>query len=85
MTKKKLDAMLITDQANFHYYSGLSSSFWHSPTRPMYLLIPRVGDSPIATIPSISYDPMQNTWLDKQKIYSWAAPNLADDGRSLLL
>ena len=53
----KLDALLLTTEANFYYFTGLLSPFWHSPTRPMYLIVPRVGATPVAVVPSILSGP----------------------------
>lgn len=55
MNKMGIDGMLITTEANFHYHTGLVSIFWYSPTRPSYLILPRVGDSPIAIVSSIRF------------------------------
>lgn len=53
MGEAELDAVLVTTQEDFYYFTGLFSRFWHSPTRPYYLVIPRVGDRPLAVVPSI--------------------------------
>src|SRR5690349_8161653 len=39
MEAARLDALLITTEANFRYFSGLSSQGWVSPTRPMFLVL----------------------------------------------
>lgn len=85
MSESGLDAMFITTEENFHYYTGFSSVFWYSPTRPIYLIVPRVGESPIAVVSSITYTPMKSTWLAKDCIFKWTGPDLEDDGVSLLI
>lgn len=82
LEKTKIDAVLITTEENFHYFSGLISQFWESPTRPMYLILPAKGNSPIAIIPDIMMESMKNTWITN--IFSWPAPFLPDDGVTLL-
>ena len=58
------------------------TQFWQSPTRPWYLVIPLEG-KPQAVIPEIGVSGMADTWVDD--IRSWSAPNLEDDGVSLLV
>jgi Xaa-Pro aminopeptidase len=64
------------------YFSGFLTQFWHSPTRPWFLLLPLSG-KPIAVIPTIGVAGMQLTWVDD--IRSWSSPQPQDDGISLLL
>lgn len=82
MREQRLDALLFTTEANVRYFSGLFSQFWHSPTRPWYLIIPSNG-KPIAIIPSIGEEGMNTTWVDD--IRTWLAPQPEDDGMSLLI
>ena len=77
-----LDAVVLTTAENFYYYSGFQSDFWQSPTRPWFLIIPKEGER-ILVIPEIGFSAMQN--LNINTIHTWAAPNLKDDGVSLLL
>ena len=51
----------------------------------MYLILPRVGDSPLAVVSSISYGPIKNTWLNDDCVFSWPAPRREDDGVTLLI
>jgi len=83
MRADNIDAILLTTKVDIHYFSGLISQFWESPTRPVYLILPAVGNSPIAVIPEIFYEPMLQTWVTE--IYRWPAPCMEDDGISLLL
>ena len=82
MKESFIDAILVTTECDFNYFSGLVSRFWISPTRPMYLILPAVGSSPIAIIPTIIMTSMKKTWV--QEIHTWDAPCLEDDGVSLL-
>ena len=78
----KLDAIFVTSQANFRYFSGFDSQFWESPTRTWFLIVPLEGE-PIAVIPEIGTIGMSNTWISN--INSWPAPDPKDDGISLLI
>ena len=83
MKENNIDAILITTEADFHYFSGLVSQFWASPTRPMYLVLPAVGKTPIAIVPTIMLESIKTTWISN--IHSWPAPRIEDDGLSLLI
>jgi Xaa-Pro dipeptidase len=77
----KLDAMLLTTEADVRYFSGFFSQFWQSPTRPWFLLVPLEG-KPLAVIPGIGEVGMRATWIDD--IRCWSSPQPEDDGISLL-
>jgi Xaa-Pro aminopeptidase len=77
----KLDAMLLTTEADVRYFSGFFSQFWQSPTRPWFLLVPLEG-KPLAVIPGIGEVGMRATWIDD--IRCWSSPRPEDDGISLL-
>jgi Xaa-Pro aminopeptidase len=77
-----LGAMLLTTEAEIRYYTGFLTRFWESPTRPWFLVLPRSAP-PIAVIPSIGAELMGQTWVDD--IRCWRAPDLEDDGVSLLI
>ncbi len=81
MTEAGLDALLITTEAEFRYFTGFLSQFWQSPTRPWFLLVPAVG-RPTAVVPGIGYPPVAETWIDD--IRSWTSPQPEDEGVSLL-
>lgn len=83
MLRQQIDAILLTTKVDIHYFSGLISQFWESPTRPIYLILPAIGNSPIAIIPTIFNEPMKLTWV--KEIYTWQAPCKEDDGISLLI
>ena len=82
MRDQEIDAMLLTTEPHVRYFSGFLTQFWHSPTRPWFLLLPLTG-KPIAVIPSIGVAGMRLTWIDD--IRSWSSPQPQDDGISLLL
>ena len=82
MHQSKLDAIFVTNQANFRYFSGFDSQFWESPTRPWFLVVPVEGE-PIAVVPEIGANAISNTWL--KNIDTWSAPNPDDDGVSLVV
>ncbi len=82
MTSAGMDAILLCTEAEVRYFSGFRTQFWQSPTRPWYLVLPRVGD-PIAIIPEIGAELMRQTWVDD--IRTWSSPDPIDDGVSLLV
>ena len=81
MQAANLDALLLTTEADVRYFTGFLTRFWESPSRPWFLVVPREG-KPIAVIPSIGAALMGQTWIDD--IRTWRAPNVVDDGVSLL-
>lgn len=74
-------ALLLTSEPDVRYVTGFLTRFWESPTRPWFVVVPAIG-APIAVIPEIGVPLMASTWITD--IRSWAAPDLADDGVSLL-
>ncbi|MDP6831010.1 MAG: Xaa-Pro peptidase family protein [Alphaproteobacteria bacterium] len=82
MAASELDALFFTSEAEMRYFSGFRTLFWHSPTRPWFLIIPR-GGKPIAIFPEIGAALMRGSWLDD--IRTWPSPHATDDGVSLLL
>ncbi len=81
MDAADLDAILLTTEPDIRYFTGYLTRFWESPCRPWFLVVPRTGD-PIAVIPSIGAALMARTWITD--IRTWRAPDLEDDGISLL-
>lgn len=82
MAKHGLGALLLTTEPELRYFTGYLTRFWESPSRPWFLVVPASGD-PIAVIPSIGAPVMARTWV--QDIRTWRAPDLHDDGVSLLI
>ena len=81
MKKLELDALFFTTEPNVRYFSGFNTQFWHSPTRPFFLVVPAEG-KPIAVIPEIGASGMRDTWIED--IRTWPSPRPEDDGISLL-
>lgn len=81
MNEQGLAALLLTTEPEIRYFTGFLTRFWESPTRVWFVVLPASGD-PIAVIPAIGGHLMQQTWI--MDIRTWAAPNYADDGISLL-
>lgn len=81
MEKAELDALLVTTQPDVYYFTGFLTRFWESPCRPWFVVIPKSG-KPIAVIPGIGAALMRTTWIEDIRI--WVAPDLADDGVTLL-
>jgi Xaa-Pro aminopeptidase len=76
-----LDAMVLTTETDVRYFTGFLTRFWESPTRPWFLVVPQSG-MPVAVIPSIGAALMRKTWITD--IRTWSAPDLMDDGVTLL-
>ncbi|WP_319024832.1 M24 family metallopeptidase [Nisaea sediminum] len=81
MAAAGLDLLLLTTEPDVRYFSGFLTQFWQSPTRPWFLLVPAEG-KPVAVIPGIGAPAMERTWIED--IRTWASPNPADEGLSLL-
>jgi Xaa-Pro dipeptidase len=82
MASAALDAVLITSEANFRYFSGFASQTWVAPTRPRYLILPRAAE-PIAVVPTSNVKGMCDT-TPVRDVRSWQAPRPEDDGISLV-
>ena len=81
MKASGLSALLLTTEPEVRYFTGYLTRFWESPTLPWFLIVPASGD-PVAVIPSIGAALMGKTWITD--IRTWSAPDLVDDGVSLL-
>lgn len=81
MAQHNIAALLLTTEPEVRYFTGFLTRFWESPTRPWYLIVPASG-KPVSVIPSIGAALMQRSWIDD--IRTWSAPDLEDDGVSLL-
>ncbi len=81
MADASLGALFLTTEPEIRYFTGFLTRFWESPTRPWFLIVPASGD-PVAVIPSIGAALMGQTWVTD--IRTWSAPDLVDDGVSLL-
>ncbi|MBS1248630.1 MAG: putative dipeptidase PepE [Chloroflexi bacterium] len=83
MAQQDIDALLLTTEPEFRYFSGFLTQFWQSPTRPWFLVIPARG-KPVAVIPEIGADYLRTTWIAEEDIRTWSSPAPEDDGISLL-
>lgn len=81
MAKQNIDALFLTTEPEFRYFSGFKSQFWESPTRPWFLVIPIIG-KPIAVVPEIGKAGFDETWIED--VRCWPSPRPEDDGISLL-
>jgi len=82
MRDNMIDALLLTTEANVRYFTGYHSPFWHSPTRPWFVVVPSTG-RPVAVIPTIGADAFnRNGFVD---VVTWPAPRPEDDGISDLV
>ena len=81
MARHGLAALLLTTEPEVRYVTGYITRFWESPTRPWFVVLPASG-KPIAVIPAIGAPVMARTWVED--IRTWRAPDLKDDGVSLL-
>lgn len=81
MHTAQLDALLLTTEPNFRYFTGFKSQFWESPTRPWFTIVPLSG-KPIAVVPEIGRVGLENTWIDD--VRTWPSPRPEDDGVTLL-
>ena len=81
MARHGLAALLLTTEPEVRYFTGYITRFWESPTRPWFVVLPASG-KPIAVIPAIGAPVMARTWVEE--IRTWRAPDLEDDGVSLL-
>eukprot|EP00928_Gymnodinium_smaydae_P054771 TRINITY_DN3848_c0_g2_i1.p1 TRINITY_DN3848_c0_g2~~TRINITY_DN3848_c0_g2_i1.p1 ORF type:complete len:446 (-),score=63.46 TRINITY_DN3848_c0_g2_i1:608-1882(-) len=77
MSEMQMDAVLLTSEANIRYFTGWRSQFWQSPTRSWFVIVPASG-KPIAVVPTIG----EKTFAEAhtQKVISWPAPRVDDDG-----
>lgn len=81
MAARDLDALWLNSEAEVRYFTGFLTQFWQSPTRPWFVVVPKSA-KPIAVVPEIGAACMGRTWVDD--IRTWASPDMADDGVSLL-
>jgi len=83
MTHHRLDAIVLTSEANVEYLAGFVTQFaWTTPSRPWYFIVPRTRDA-AAVIPEIG----TTNWLETswcRNIRTWPSPRPDDEGLSLL-
>jgi len=80
MRENKIDALLLTSESNYRYFTGHRTQFWVSQARPMFALIP-VGRWPVALVADVEGSVIRSTsWLTD--IRTWVG--FADDGLPIL-
>lgn len=74
----RLDAILLSSRANVEYFSGFATETWETPTRPLYVVLPRDA-APVAVIPSgIRQEWGHSAWIDT--LVTWDSPRAGDEG-----
>lgn len=82
MHEQRLDAIVLSSEKNFYYFTGFYTQFFTSPTRPWFFVLPLTGE-PCAIVAEMFVDPMtESTWV--RNFRSWISPNPADEGVSIL-
>ena len=65
-------ACLLCTEPDVAYFTGLASQFWHSPTRPIYVVLAARG-LPIAVVPEILKNSMaQSSWAQEALFFAQA-------------
>jgi Xaa-Pro dipeptidase len=82
MEQHKLDAIVITSEDHFRYFTGFHSPTWTNLTRPRYAVLPRKGEIVLIIPTSNTIIAERTSWVGD--VRSWIAPQPQDDGISLL-
>lgn len=82
MAQAGFDALLLTTEPEVRWFTGFHTQFWHSPTRPWFVVVPADG-KPIAVIPAIGESGMTQTWIDDVRV--WSSPDRDADGVAMLV
>jgi Xaa-Pro dipeptidase len=82
MQRDRLDAILITGEDHFRYFTGFNSPTWVNLTRPRYAVLPCQGEITLIIPTSNTEIASRTSWV--RDVRSWIAPQPADDGISLL-
>jgi Xaa-Pro dipeptidase len=83
MQRDRLDAILITSEDHFRYFTGFNSPTWVNLTRPRYAVLPCRGEI-ILIIPTSNTEiALRTSWV--RDVRTWISPQPNDDGISLLL
>ncbi|MGT2465811.1 aminopeptidase P family N-terminal domain-containing protein [Mesorhizobium atlanticum] len=82
MQRERLDAILITSEDHFRYFTGFNSPTWANLTRPRYAVLPSQGDI-VLIIPTSNIEIARRTsWV--RDVRTWISPQPEDDGISLV-
>jgi Xaa-Pro dipeptidase len=82
MEQRKLDAIVITSEDHFRYFTGFHSPTWVNLTRPRYAVLPRKGEIILIIPTSNTIIAERTSWVRDMR--TWVAPRPDDDGISLL-
>ena len=82
MAAAEVDALWCSSEADVRYFTGVDSEFWYSPTRPVFVVVPREGPV-VAVAPEIWAPAFGAAAVDELR--TWPAPREADDGVSLVV
>lgn len=82
MEQRQLDAIVITSEDHFRYFTGFHSPTWVNLTRPRYAVLPRKGEIILIIPTSNTIIAERTSWV--RDVRSWVAPRPDDDGISLL-
>ena len=82
MAAAEVDALWCSSEADVRYFTGVDSEFWYSPTRPVFVVVPREGPV-VAVAPEIWAPAFDAAAVDELR--TWPAPREADDGVSLVV
>lgn len=82
MAQAGFDALLLTTEPEVRWFTGFHTQFWHSPTRPWFVVVPADG-KPVAVIPAIGESGMAQTWIDDVRV--WSSPDRDADGLAMLV
>jgi Xaa-Pro aminopeptidase len=82
MEERRLDAIVITSEDHFRYFTGFHSPTWVNLTRPRYAVLPRKGEIILIIPTSNTIIAERTSWV--REVRTWIAPRPEDDGISLL-
>jgi Xaa-Pro dipeptidase len=82
MDIERLDALVLTSEDHFQYFTGFHSPTWLNLTRPRFCIIPCKSD-PIIIIPSNNaFIARQTSWISD--VRTWVSPCPSDEGVTLV-
>jgi len=82
MHKSRLDAIMITSEDHFRYFTGWHSPTWSNLTRPRYAILPRIGSIVLVVPSSNTIITARTSWISD--VRTWVAPCPSDDGITLV-
>ncbi len=82
MEQGRLDAIVLSSRVNVEYFSGFATEGFETPTRPLFVVLPREGVA-VAVIPSgLRGEWVQSSWIEE--LVTWESPRPDDEGVSEL-